>query len=69
KPTSGECAPLQRENNFLEFACLVEAVIAAQEFNFWAESYSVAEYLSRIGQFSPLSIVRNDKLQQYWRSC
>ncbi|NLF92844.1 MAG: hypothetical protein GX564_03065 [Oligosphaeraceae bacterium] len=69
KPTSGECAPLQRENNFLEFACLAEAVIAAQEFNFWAESDSVAEYLSRIGQFAPLSIVRNDKLQQYWRSC
>ncbi len=69
KPESFAIAPLQRDNDFLEFACLAEAVIAAREFVFWSESESVEEYLSQIGEFPPLPIRRKDKLRQYWRSC
>ncbi len=68
KPESFEALSLQREDGFLEFACLAEGVIAAAEFNYWAEANSVEEYLAKIGEFPPLGILRNDKLRQYWRS-
>lgn len=40
---------LQREDGFVEFACYAEAIIAADEYRFWAEAETVDQYL---GQWS-----------------
>ena len=58
---------LARSQDYVEFACLAEALIAADEFCFWAEADSVDKYLSQWSACTDAPIVRNDKLRQYWR--
>ena len=57
---------LGRSQDYLEFACLAEALIAADEFRFWAEAESVGRYLSQWSNCVDAPILRNDKLSEYW---
>ena len=50
----------------MEFACLAEALIAADEYGFWAEAATVEDYLVRWSAFKEGPIVRHDKLLRYW---
>ena len=59
---------LARADDYLEFACLAEAVIAADEYLFWAEAQSVAHYLKQWSPFADGPVARNDKLGTYWAS-
>jgi hypothetical protein len=53
---------LQREEGYLEFACYAEALIAADEYRFWAEARTVEEYLQRWSPWSAATIVDHTKL-------
>lgn len=57
--------PLDREDGFTEFACLGEAMIAADEYMAWAQSATVAAYLSRWSKWQSGIIRQNDKLAAY----
>jgi hypothetical protein len=57
---------LARSDAYLEFACLAEAVIAADEFRFWAEASAVAEYLGRWSDWTEAPIRSHDKLRTWW---
>lgn len=57
---------LERGEGYVEFACLAEALIAADEYRLWAEAQSVQEYLSRYSGFAEAAIVANRKLLAYW---
>ena len=65
-PGDGSALPLHRGDGEVEFACLAEAVIAAQEYLFWAESRDVGQYLGRWAQWGDLGIVDQTKLARYW---
>lgn len=57
---------LDRDEGFVEFACYAEALIAADEYRFWAEATSVEDYLNRWSDFDDGPIVDNGKLKRYW---
>jgi hypothetical protein len=59
---------LARSQDYVEFACLAEAVIAADEYLFWADARTVEEYLTRWSPFADGPIARNDKLLEYWKA-
>lgn len=57
---------LGREEGYVEFACYAEAIVAAEEYRFWAEAASVAEYLERWVQWTDAPIVDHAKLGRYF---
>ena len=57
---------LSRSDGYVEFACLAEALIAADEYRLWAEAESVAAYLEKWSDWADGPIVRHDKLGVYW---
>jgi len=57
---------LARSQGYVEFACLAEAAIAAEECAHWAAAQSVEEYLGRWAGCAQWPISRNDKLLKYW---
>jgi len=57
---------LERGEGYVEFACLAEAVIGADEYRFWAEARSVEDYLKQWSGFADGPIVDHEKLRQYW---
>jgi hypothetical protein len=57
---------LQREEGYLEFACYAEALIAADEYRYWAEAGSVADYLQRWSDWSEAPIVDQSKLARHF---
>ena len=57
---------LQREEGYLEFACYAEALIAADEYRFWAEARSVQEYLQRWSDWQDAVIVDHTKLGEHF---
>lgn len=59
-------ADLSRDDSFVEFACYAEAIIAADEYRFWAEAHSVEEYLQRWVQWSDASIVDCAKMSRHF---
>lgn len=59
---------LQREEGYLEFACYAEAIIAADEYRFWAEARTVEEYLRRWSEWHDAVIVDHTKLAEYFDS-
>ncbi len=59
---------LARPEGYVEFACLAEAVIGADEFRFWADAPTVADYQGRWSNWADGRIARNDKLRAYWPS-
>jgi len=56
---------LQREEGYLEFACYAEAIIAADEYRFWAEARTVEEYLRRTSEWRDAIILDHTKLGSY----
>ncbi len=67
KPADAAAVPLDRGEGYVEFACLAEAVIAADEYRFWAEATTVDEYLAHWCQWGDLPVKDNAKLGRYWR--
>ena len=57
---------LERGEGYVEFACLAEAVIGADEYRFWAEARSVEDYLKQWSGFADGPIVDHVKLRRYW---
>ncbi|MDH7569238.1 MAG: hypothetical protein QHJ73_06595, partial [Armatimonadota bacterium] len=55
---------LEREEGYVEFACLAEALIAAAEFRFWAEASTVEEYLQRWCEWPESPIANHAKLRR-----
>ena len=59
---------LARSDGYVEFACLAEAMIGADEFQFWAQADSVAAYLAQWSSYTGGPVARRDKLMQYWNA-
>ncbi len=57
---------LEREEDYTEFACYAEAVIAADEYRFWAEAESVPAYLQRRSDWTDAPVADNAKLACYF---
>jgi len=57
---------LQREEGFIEFACYAEAIIAADEYRFWAESETVEQYLENWSNWSDAPVVNCRKMALYF---
>ncbi len=57
---------LARSDGYVEFACLAEAVLAADEYLFWAQADSVEEYLSNWSDCADAPVRSNTKLADYW---
>jgi len=60
--------PLERDEGYVQFACLAEAAIAMDEFRFWAEADNVEEYLQRRSDYADAPVKRHDKLLAYWKT-
>jgi len=57
---------LQREEGYLEFACYAEALIAADEYRFWAEADAVAAYLEQWSPWAAAPVRDHQKLARYF---
>lgn len=57
---------LARDDAHVEFACLAEALIAADEYRCWAAARSVEEYLKYFSTQGDMQIVDFSKLAAYW---
>lgn len=57
---------LERSEGYMEFACLAEALIGADEYRFWAEATSVEDYFKKWSAFADGPIVDHEKLRRYW---
>ncbi len=66
KPGDGSPIDLDRGDGYVEFACLAEAVVAADEYSLWAAAESVAAYLDHWVTWGDLPIVDHGKLGRYW---
>jgi hypothetical protein len=66
KTASFEALELGRAEGFMEFACLAEALVAADEYRLWADKTSVEEYLASWGRFEAGAIRDHAKLRRYW---
>lgn len=56
---------LVREEGYLEFACYAEAIVAAEEYRFWAEAASVEEYLEQWCHWTQAAVADHTKLGRY----
>ena len=68
KPGDGSPIDLDRGDGYVEFACLAEAVIGAEEYKLWAGAPSVETYLDEWVEWGELPIVDHTKLSRYWGS-
>lgn len=59
---------LKRAEDYLEFACYAEALLAAAEYRMWANAKTVPEYLSSFSSFDDGKIVSNSKLADYYKA-
>jgi hypothetical protein len=62
---SFEPVDLTREEGYAEFACYAEAIVAADEYRFWAEAASVEGYLQRWSDWADARVVDSAKLARY----
>jgi hypothetical protein len=60
--------PLPRGDGTFEFACLAEALIAADESAAWASAADVGEYLARWSPFAAAAVADHGKLGRWWGS-
>ena len=58
---------LKRDDNYMEFACYAEAIIAAEEYRKWAEAKTVSDYLKTLSDFPDGPVVSHTKLAAYAR--
>ncbi|MFA5043236.1 MAG: hypothetical protein WC381_07220 [Kiritimatiellia bacterium] len=56
---------LGREDNYMEFACYAEAVIAAYEYRQWAGAGTVPDYLRTLSDFPDGPVASHTKLGEY----
>ncbi|NMA43806.1 MAG: hypothetical protein GX946_10555 [Oligosphaeraceae bacterium] len=68
KPGDGSPIGLERDAGYYEFACLAEALLAADEFSAWASADSVEQYLQQRSFLDSFNIENHAKLQKYWNS-
>ena len=61
-----ETLELGRSEGFAEFACLAEALIAADEYRLWADKATVELYLSSWSRFTAGAVHDHGKLYRYW---
>ncbi len=66
KPADLSPILLDRDEGYVEFACLAEALIAADEYRLWAAATSVAGYLAQWSSWADTPIVDHAKLRRYW---
>jgi len=57
---------LARDDNFVEFACYAEAIIAAEEYDAWARADSVSDYLEFVSGRRDAPVANPAKLAAYW---
>lgn len=57
---------LDRGDGAVEFACYAEAVLASDEFDFWAEAESVSAYLERWSSRRETPIANHRKLRAHF---
>lgn len=57
---------LDRGGGWVEFACYAEALVAADEYRFWAAAEHVTDYLEQWSAFDEGSVASHDKLTRYW---
>ncbi|MDA0745434.1 MAG: hypothetical protein O2954_02890 [bacterium] len=55
-----------RDDEYHEFACYAEAVIAAEEYHAWAKATSVDEYLKFRCTIEDFPVASNTKLATHW---
>jgi hypothetical protein len=60
--------PLSRPEGWTEFACLAEALIAADEFRLWADSARVEDYLAAWSGFPEARIADPGKMRRYFEA-
>ena len=53
-------------DDFVEFACLAEALLAADEYKAWAAASSVEEYLRYVSPVENAPVFDNAKLKRYF---
>lgn len=58
--------PLERGAEYYEFACLAEAIIAADEYRFWAAARTVEEYLDRWCEWPVAPVLEHAKLRRHF---
>ncbi|NUP99292.1 MAG: hypothetical protein HUU35_05490 [Armatimonadetes bacterium] len=66
RPADGTEIPLARGEGYVEFACLAEALIAADEYRAWAAAKSVEAYLDSWSDWADAPIVDHAKLRRYF---
>jgi hypothetical protein len=59
---------LGRSQEYVEFACLAEAAIAAEEYLLWAHAKTVEEYLRDWAISTDWPVKQSDKLAEYWNA-
>lgn len=64
---SMEPLDLGRPEGFVEFACLAEALIAADEYRLWARAPDVSRYLASWSRFRGGAVRDHSKLRRHWR--
>lgn len=57
---------LKRAEDYLEFACYAESLLAAAEYRLWARAKTVPEYLSVFSSFDDGKIISNTKLADHF---
>lgn len=57
---------LARDDGFMEFACLAEALIAADEYRAWAAAACVEDYLQSWSAQADMPVLSNTKLAAHW---
>ena len=65
---TGNPINLERGGGFMEFACLAEALLAADEYAAWAEAASVEEYLAFTSAVKDAPVRDNAKLRRYFEA-
>lgn len=61
-----EPIPLERAEGYYEFACLAEAIVAAEEYRYWASARTVEEYLEQRYDWPESPVLSADKLRRYY---
>jgi len=57
---------LARGDGYAEFACLAEALLAADEYRLWADAETVEAYLRDWSDAVDCRVARHDKLRAAW---
>ena len=67
-PSTMKLIDCARDDEYREFACYAEAVIAAEEYRAWAASSSVSDYLTFVCRVHDFPVTTSSKLGEYWAS-